>query len=80
MLTINSVDLRSSSLGLNIQAAANWSLAANIDSALKEVNAAVGSLRGKAQPRRQRQPGETCSFPYSILILQQKNSGTPVAD
>ena len=49
VLTINSVDLRSSSLGLNIQAAANWSLAANIDSALKEVNAAVSSLRGKAQ-------------------------------
>ncbi len=49
VLTINSVDLRSTSLGLNIRAAANWSVVANIDSALKDVTSAVSTLRGKAK-------------------------------
>lgn len=49
VLTINSVDLRSSSLGLDIASAVNWSLTVNIDSALAGVKAAISTLRGKAQ-------------------------------
>ena len=49
VLTINSVDLRATTLGLNIRSAANWSVVANIDSALKEAKSAISTLRGKAQ-------------------------------
>ncbi|MFQ5973638.1 MAG: flagellin [Alphaproteobacteria bacterium] len=48
-LTINGVDLRVLSGGLNISSAAGFSVAANIDSALIQLDAAVSELRGHAQ-------------------------------
>jgi flagellin len=49
ILNIASVDLRVTSLGLNVLVAANFSIAANVDSALKRIEAALQRLQGKAQ-------------------------------
>lgn len=48
ILTIASVDLRNSSLGLAIGSAANFSVAANIESSIADLDAAISTLRGKA--------------------------------
>lgn len=49
VLNIASVDLRVTSLGLNISSAANYSVASNVDAALNEITAAITTLRGRAQ-------------------------------
>jgi flagellin-like hook-associated protein FlgL len=49
VMNINSVDLRTGSLGLNIASAANYSLSSNIDTALNEIRSATESLRGQAK-------------------------------
>ena len=49
VLNINSIDLTSGSLGLNITSVANLSLTSLIDAALTEIDTAIGTLRGDAQ-------------------------------
>ncbi len=50
ILTINAVDLRTNTVGgLAITTAANFSVAANVDSALAQLSTAVSTLRGNAQ-------------------------------
>lgn len=60
-LTINSVDLTTGSLGLDISSAANFSVATNIDDSLDEIDSAISTLRGKAQ-----------SLGSNIAILQTR--------
>ncbi len=48
-ISIASVDLRTSSLGLDISSAAGFTLSANIDAAIVELDAAVQTLSGNAQ-------------------------------
>lgn len=48
VLTISSVDIRSSSLGLNIASAASFSLASLVDAAITGLDTALTTLRGQA--------------------------------
>lgn len=48
VLNVSSVDLTTGSLGLNISAAANFSVVANIDAAITELDTALITLRGDA--------------------------------
>ena len=65
LLNIASVDLRSTSLGLSLSSAANFSLSTNITASLTEITSAIDTLRGKAQ-----------SLGSNVALLQTRLSFT----
>jgi len=48
-LTVAAVDLTNATSGLDVTAAANFSVATNIDNSVTELDAAISTLRGQAQ-------------------------------
>ena len=65
LLNIASVDLRSTSLGLSLSSAVNFSLSTNITASLNEITSAIDTLRGKAQ-----------SLGSNVALLQTRLSFT----